>query len=688
MNRELNENKGLAVSPGAGRVRFGPFELDTGTFELRRDDRPVRLHGQPARLLALLVGRAGRIVAREEIQTALWTDGTFVDFDQGINQCVRQIRAALGDPADTPRYVETIPRLGYRFVAPVSADVAVVPAAPPAPRGQVVGSPTTPISMPAPAAAGHGAPPPARIAADEAPAEPARPAASLPRRAGWLGVAALGVAIVLALLALRQQTSGAAGPGSIRITPDKWPILAVLPVQNLAGDPERDYLAGAMTEELIARLGRRYSGRIGVIARTSAMSYKTTDKGIDRIARELGADYLLEGSVQPEGSRLRVTAQLIRASDQVHVWAATYDRETGALLDVQEEVAEKIAQALALNLLSPEEAAGSAAATSAGVYDLYLKARHLIRQGGENSMRQGEEMLRQVLAIDAGFAPAYAAFSVVESSRRLPRTETTPKAKEWLHKALALDESLAEAHLRLANHLFYFDYDFAAARAEFERAIAINPAYAEAYHNFAAWYSIRGQHDEALRLVGTAARLDPLHPMVTADIGWYAYFARRWDEAIEGSRRTLQAKPDFYWAHRCIVLSCMLKGDIACAARQAREHAAREKIDPEALRRMEAADDRPALDLYLDWDLRKLQASVKERGMSHTDVAMTHLARGENDLALEALERGYRERWGWSIPFLTVEPLADPLRGDARFQRLLERVELAASGKSQPTGIR
>ena len=306
-------------------LRFGNFELDAEREELRKRGALIKLQAQPFKVLAFLAGRPGELIAREEIQRCVWGEETFVDFDQGINTCVRQIRLVLGDSASSPRFVETVPRRGYRFLAPVEAQTAD-------------GGPT---------AGGRDAGP--RRSAIQR-----RRAWALSAGAVLLAAAAL---VVGALVMKREATRSPAAPptvASARSAEEREPaepvLVVVLPFHNFSASPAEDYLADGMTEELITEIARRYGGRLGVVARTSAMKYKDTRKGIGEIAAELGAGYLVEGSVRRVGERIRVTAQLIRAADEGHLWAGNYDRDLADILKLQAEVSDKIGQALALAL--------------------------------------------------------------------------------------------------------------------------------------------------------------------------------------------------------------------------------------------------------------------------------------------------------------------------------------------------
>jgi TolB-like protein/DNA-binding winged helix-turn-helix (wHTH) protein/Tfp pilus assembly protein PilF len=599
------------------RFRFGAFELDAERLELRRSGLLVRLQAQPARLLGLLVERAGETVSREEIQRHLWPEGTHVEFDQGINACIKQIRIALGDSAESPRFVLTQPREGYRFLASRERIED---------RDEAGGPPS-----------GRGG----RLLASGA--------------AGLLVVAVAAVALVG-----RRPSEGTSDPPR--------PVLAVLPFEHFGSErPEGLDFADALTEELIAQLGRQYGARLAVIARTSVMKYRGRDEGIAEIARALRADYVLEGSVRRVEDRVRVVAQLIRTDDESHVWSSAFQRETDDLLQLQVELGETISRGLALNLVPDAETSG---ATRPEVYEVYLRGRQLTESG---PLSEAVALLERAVRLDPAFARAWVALAQAHrGSMHDPRALAS--ARTALSRALALDDELPEAHFALGMIRFYRDYDPEGARRAFERALELNPGYAEAHHGIAACYAVSGRHDEALGAVMRARRLDPLSSIVNSDVGWYYYFARRYDEAIEHSLHTLALAPDFYWARLCIQLAYLQRPDWQRAMEHARREAEAAHAPAELIERLSAHDREVAVPAYWRWQLERLQ-QVRDPQYAGLDrLVHVHMALGETDLALQALEAAVEERRGWVPPFLSVDPLFDRLHGDPRFERLLSRI--------------
>jgi len=604
----------MAGSP-PNLLRFGVFELDVGAGELRKSGSLVHLQGQPLALLALLAGRAGQVVSREEIQAAVWGPDVHVDFEQGINACIRQVRAALDDQAESPRFVQTLPRRGYRFVAPV-----------------------------------------------EAPSIATRQEQSRLIWALGLGVAVLAVLAVLA----------AARPGPSRTgTPAHPPVLVVLPFVDLTPDGSGDLLADGMTEELIAQVGRRFGPRLPVIARTTAMTFKGRRVDVAELGRTLDADVALEGSVRRDGARVRVTAQLVRTADREHLWAAHYDRSTPGLIALQAEVADGIARALGLRLLPGQELPGMAA-TSEEAYGVTLAARAALT-GDPPDPARARAGFERALALDPAFAPAWLGYGQA-CLASAPNGEGAGRAREAFRKALALDDGLAAAHLALANLQLYVDWDLEGAGREFRRALELEPASAEVHHDMAAWWSVQGEHGEAIASVRRALRLDPLSPAVLSDVGWYAYFARRYDEAVEGSRRTLEVAPRDYWARRCLLLVASLRHDPAGVRAMARQIAVEAKEEGAALLPELGPDADAAARAFWRWDLERKERRAALGRVPFTEVAANWMVLGERDRALKALETATRRRTGWSLAFLGVDPLYDGLRSDPRFRELLEGI--------------
>src|SRR2546429_412815 len=493
---------GIIISEGEHTLlRFGVFDVDPESGELRKAGVDINLPPQPAKVLVLLATRAGQLITREELRQQIWGKETFVDFEHGLNSCIKQIRAALDDHPESPRYIETRPRRGYRFIAPVQevSAHAVTPGAP------SEGLPTTALRI-------------------------------RPRR---YSIAI--VALVLALFATGYFARFASPRHAV--SPGDKIMLAVLPFENLTGDPRQEYLSDGLTEEMITQLGRMHPERLGVIARTSAMQYKNTQKGMDQIGRELGVAYVLEGSLRRAGDHVRVSAQLIQVRDQTHLWAESYERDLRDILALQNDVAQAIARQIEIKL-TPQQQARMARARSIDprVYEFYSKGRYFWNKRSEEGYRRAIQYFQQAIARDSEYAPAYAgladAYALLGSmpNVELPRSEAMPRARAAALKALELDDSLAEAHTSLAFVRMHFDWDWPGAEREFVRALQLNPGYATAHHWYAFWLIAQGRAEDALQEIRAAQRLDPLSLIINTGGGEILDYGRRPDEAIWESR--------------------------------------------------------------------------------------------------------------------------------------------------------
>jgi TolB-like protein/DNA-binding winged helix-turn-helix (wHTH) protein/tetratricopeptide (TPR) repeat protein len=651
-------------------VRFGEgYELDVQARQLRRGRHVIRLERIPLEILILLVEHKGEIVIREEIVARVWGKGLFLDTDNSIRGAVRKLRQALKDDAGSPRFIQTVTGQGYRFIAPV--------ASPPERTGTDITSPgasAVDVSEPAPVLDSDAS----SLSMDD---QERRPAGDLiasqivgrPRHARhWL---LPGGAFLLALAgfaAYRFTRSRPPSPTHPNVT-----SLAVLPLKNLSGDPAQEYFADGMTEEVIGRLSMIHGLR--VISRTSVMQFKNTKLLIPEIARTLGVDAVVEGSVIREGNRIRVHAQLIRASTDAHFWSETYDRELGDALTLESEVAESIAQRVEVTVTGEERARLVAARpVSPEVYEIYLKG--LVAKG--NSRAEVEARIAhfdEAIRKDPTFAPAYVGLAAAYRDLGTifvggaPPSETRPKVISAAQKALELDPELAEAHVLLA-YTYMSQWRWAEAEAEFRRALDLNPNDAAAHGGFSDWLLCHGRVEEALAWARRGRELDPLG---NADIEITAilFYAHRYDEAIKESRNVLAVKPDdpsilwyFGWA---LIFN----------------HQAEEAIP--LLEKAAAVTDRsPGIICTLVWayahagrrsDALRLVEELKERQQTGYVPAgaflNAYLGLGDNDEAFVWFERARQEQSN-VLKFIKVFPPFDPVRSDPRFQELIRRVGL------------
>jgi len=631
----------------SGRLRFGVFELDLHAGELRKHGLRVHLQEQPFQVLATLLEQPGEVVTRETLQKKLWPADTFVDFDHGLNKAISKIREALSDSAASPRFVETVARRGYRFLA----EVKVADAAP-------VRSPEF-ATLPRPLAEARDRP--------ELAGEPAIPKYLLSSLA-WK-ILAFVLLLLVASLSSWKLHSWSRPSLVIR-------SLAVLPLESLSNDASQDYFADGMTDELIADLGQISALR--VISRTSVMAYKHTRKPLPQIARELNVDAVVEGTVLRSGDQVRITAQLIEASADKHLWSQSYQGELRDTLALQNQVARAIADQIRINVNPQEQAAlKSVKVVNPQAYESFLKGRYFWNKRTADGLKVALAYFSQAIDEDPKYAQAYSGLADTYSllgdwqyAVMTPR-EALPKAKAAAIKALELDSTLGEAHNSLAFCLDGFDWDFDSAGKEFRRAIELNPGYATAHHWYAWHLSLLGRYDEAIVEMREAENLDPLSLIINADLAELLVLAHSYDESIRQSRKTIEMDPNFALAHNQLAQAYLQKhmNDEALAELQKAEQLSGGGPTIMAnLARAYAASGKRSEALKLLSDLKKRSNSIYSHG---SEIAVIYAALGDTDQAMNWLEKGYEERFN---PGVLLRPGFDPLRSDPRFQDLVRRI--------------
>src|SRR5438552_15017001 len=522
------------ASPAQSRpqYQFGVYTVDLQACELRKLGSRIVLQERPFQLLLALLQRPGDVVTREELRQQLWPDGTFVDFDHNISSAVNKLRTALSDSAKHPSYVETVGRHGYRFIGDVKQVAATVPAA-----------------RPLPSAVGEAAVP-------------------FPSKRGLIPRWALlltALIFVSALAAyLRWSNSRPPAPAAGRV------MLAVLPFENLTGDTSQEYFSDGLTEEMITQLGRLDPERLGVIGRASVNSYKTHQKPLDQVGRELGVQYVLEGSVQRESGNVRVTAQLVQVKDQTQIWARQYDRQLKNLLALQGEITGEIASQID-PILDSSQRAGKVSRPetsrdSYDAYDLYLRGRYEWNKRTADGFAQAIAYFKQAIAKDPSNAHAYAGladtYALMSTYNLDPPKELMPKAREAALRALHIDEKLAEAHTSLGLIAEFYDWDFPTAEKEFRRAIELDPNYPTGHHWYAEFLAYQGKFPQAFAESERARQLDPLSLIITTDYGAILSYSRQYDRAIEVFEGVLATDPSFSRAHM-VVSAYVQKGEFA-----------------------------------------------------------------------------------------------------------------------------
>jgi TolB-like protein/DNA-binding winged helix-turn-helix (wHTH) protein/Flp pilus assembly protein TadD len=619
--------------------QFGQFELDLRGYELKRGGQPLRLEKIPMELLIFLVEHHGELVTREQIIERLWGKQVFLDTEQGINTAIRKIRQALQDEAEKPQFLETVVGKGYRFVSNVKTKARE--------------SPPSREDLPPP------------------PGSQATP--SRPRRLWLFGTVTVLVVSGAVLLAVWLRISKATKPG---IT-TSFHSIAVLPLENLSGDPSQEYFADGITDALITQLAKLHGLR--VISRTSIMQYKSLRKPLPDIARDLSVDAVVEGSVSRAGNRVRVTAQLVDAHADRHLWAEEYERDLCDVLSLQSELARDIAEQVRANLSSEEQLLMARVGTvEPAAYESYLRGRSFWNQRTPVGLKQSIIHFQHAIELDPRYAEAYSgladAYTALGYTSYWVPKDSFPKARELANKALQIDPGLAEARASLAYVKLYYDWDWRGGEEEFQRAIAVNPNYATAHHWYSVLLTARGRHEEALSEIDRAHELDPLSVPINTDIGFELYYARRYDEAITQLRSVLQTSPKFPLAHLWLGRAYEQKG-----------------MYPEAIAEFEQAGtalkDWPVIiaaagHAFARWGhksdataaLRRMNELTKEEYVTPYGVALIFAGLNDKEQAIKWLQNAYEDRSHWLV-WLNSDPRFDNVRSDPRFQELLLRMK-------------
>jgi TolB-like protein/DNA-binding winged helix-turn-helix (wHTH) protein/Tfp pilus assembly protein PilF len=621
-------------------ARFEGFELDSRSGELRFKGEKIPLQEKPLRILQRLVDRPGDVVTRDDLRQALWSADTFVDFDGGLNTAVNKLRTALGDSAAQPRFIETVGRRGYRFLARVETD-------PPGASG-----PDRPGEQPAVAPAG--------IAAG-----PARRA----RLMALVGGAAALAASVLAWQAWHSRSR--ADAPVIR-------SIAVLPLTNVSEKAEEEYFADGMTDALITDLAAVRSLR--VISRQSVMRYKKSQKSLAEIGRELSVEALIEGTVLKSGDRVRVTAQLVHAQTDRHLWARSYERDIGDVVALQGELARAIVHEVRAEVASREQnpAATRRGASTPEAYDLYLRGRYFFNRRGMTNdeefvegLKKALGYLEQAIAKDPDFAQAHGAlaeaYSLAGFKGVLPRAEVEPRVTAAIHHALALDPNLVEGHTALAGLLAFAQWDWVGGEREYTRALEIDPTYSNARMFYGFYLEAMGRYDEYLDHARRGLDVDPFNLLLNTAVAAALADLRRYDEAVAQYRRTLDLEPQFHLARNNLARLYSRMGRHEEAIEEAEKTGSRIGL-AEVYALAGRRDEARRL-------LREFKALTADRYVSPLEVASVHVALGEKEQALAYLQGAFRAR-RTALSHLKVEPGLESLRSDPLFADLVRRMNL------------
>lgn len=638
------------MSTSAWRIlRFGTFEADMRAGELRKQGLKVRLQDQPFQILVMLLEQPGELVTRQEIHQKLWPADTFVDFDHGLNNAINRLREALGDSAATPWFIETVPKKGYRFIGQVTGDE------PPA-EAEYQPAEGTPLAKPVPI--------PGNIE-EESKARPRFLVTIL------VGCFALALALVAFLGWRRIRAGPPPGLGYV--------MLAVLPFQNLSGDPSQDYFSDGLTEEMIAQLGALSPDQLGVIARTTTMTYKHSSKSVQQIGSELGVGYVLESSVRRDGDQVRISVQLIRVHDQVHLWTHSYDRHISHSIELQEEVAQAVAEQIEVKLSPAYRGRTNSHPLDAEANEAYLRGRYFWNQFTPEGYRKAITYFEKAIERDPNFAEAYSGladsyhFLVVTDS--MPTSDGNPKGLEAARRAVSLGGNLAESHASLAVALGRSEWNWFDAENELKRAIALNPSYSMAHRIYAAHLGTVGRHHEAWQQINEAMRLDPLSLPNNAEVVRTLYYARNYDLAVEQGQKAMQLDPNYartqFWLGRVYSQKGMHREAIAASEKLLAAMPDSTLGLTEMAYSLAVAGRRT--------EARQILRRLEERSMTAFvpayNLAVIHIALNDEETAMRYMQQAYENR-DWAMVVLAVEPRLDPLRRDARFQEILAKLNL------------
>jgi TolB-like protein/DNA-binding winged helix-turn-helix (wHTH) protein/Flp pilus assembly protein TadD len=632
--------------PTSRTIQFENFEFDFRSSELREHGRKVKVQGQPVQILAILLEQPGQLVTREELKNKLWPGDTFVDFEHSLNAAVKRLRQALHDSAENPRFVETLARRGYRFIAEVAGgrlnihESSIQDVLTSNDRAQTEASEMTAVVK------------------------------RLPLPLAWVisGLVLLVISTVVVAWILRSRNVP-----SLTIR-----SLAVLPLESLSSDPSQEYFADGMTDELISDLGQISALR--VISRTSMMQYKGVRKPLPQIARELNVDAVVEGTVLRSGDQVRITAQLIQARDDRHLWSHSYEGELRDALALQNKVASAIAQQIQVNLKPMEQVAlKKEKAVNPEAHEAYLKGRYFWNKRTDDGLRKAIDYFNQAIEKDPTYAPAYtgladsyALLGDWEYGGMAPK-EAFPRAEEAATKALQLDDTLSEAHTSLAFCRDLYDWNWDSAEGEFKQAIELNPGYATAHHWYSWHLAVLGRKDEAIAEMRKAAALDPLSLIISADLAEVLLVARQFEQSIQQSLSTIALDPNFAVAHYQLGQAYVQNQKYTDAIKEfqrAIELSGAVTTFASNLAYVYALAGRKGEAVKILNDQKN-----RDHGFSNSaEIALIYVGLGNNDQAMTWLERAYEERFN---PSILARPSFDPLRSDKRFQDLMHRIGLS-----------
>jgi TolB-like protein/DNA-binding winged helix-turn-helix (wHTH) protein/tetratricopeptide (TPR) repeat protein len=631
------------VSPSQmGSIRFGVYEVDFRAGELRKQGVKIKLQDQPFHVLLILLEKPGEIVTREELRKRIWPSDTFVDFDGGVNNAVKRLREALSDRAETPRYIETLPRRGYRFIAPIN--------------GSAPSTPSTTVD-------GHATP------HCDADSQPARQSL---RPDILIGVGCATLLLVILMFTSNKWRHGLWDKSAVT----QIESIAVLPLDNLSHDLQQDYLSDGMTDELINELGQIKTLR--VVSRTSVMQFKGSHRPLSEIATILKVDAVVEGAVLRSGGQVRITAELVDAKSDKQLWAHTFEGKADDLLALQSHVANAVAQQVHVTI-SPDEYAriANVRPVKPEAHDAYLKGVFFWRTSrNPEDWKKALAFFELAVQKDPTYAQAYAGLAGVYDSLTdvsVPAMVARIKVREAAEKALELDDSLAEAHLAMgAAH--DADWNWPAADIELKRAIELNPSSAWAHFWYGSDLIDLGHADAGVAEIRKAVDLDPLSTSLRTTLAWRLYFVRQYDESLAEARHVLEVDPKSSFAHAVCGSDYEQQGKYDEAMAEWRASLTLDGDSQLAARITEAYEQSGYGGALQVW-LKALLEKSRHEYMSPLRIAELYAFLGQKDEAFIWLEKAFQEHTG-DLMKLNSYPMWDSLRSDGRFKDLVRRVGL------------
>lgn len=674
--------------------RFGLFELDAEGGELRRDGLLRPLQEQPLALLLLLLRRRGEVVSREEIRQALWPPDVHLEIANSLNAAVSRLRSALGDTAGQPRFVATVPRRGYRFIAPVAVIRGTDAAA--ATESGHISEQVSPLTGTA--------------EVSKAPSRPSR---------GLAVSAALLLLVLFVLLGVWRSRSTVPSPSSAsqptasgvvstsastsaaarpfdpaqdgQVGAAEAMRLAVLPLATFSSDSDQDFIADGLTEELIGRLGTLHPERLAVIARTSVMPYKGSQVGVQQIAEQLDVDYLLEGSLRRQQDAVWITLRLIRVADQTQLWQRQFERRLGDLIELQRTISQDVAASLALELLEGSQTVGPdgrgdrqpgsrGTASSAEAYELFLRGQYLLNQRTRHSIEKAlasferaAELDPELVAAQVGIAQAWILAGVFDAALPLRAKD---EAMQAIDRVLELEPGNSAGLLARAVVRFVFEWRWREAEADFLAVLERSPNLAEAHQVYSSLLLSQGRYEEALDRLADALTLDPMSLVLRTDQCWYLFHARRFEAAAERCRQTLEMDPQYMHAQDNLKWILIRAGKEPQAIEAFLRLLELEGEDESALQHFRRVAEEDGLQGMLDETIRyrALRAEEDPDAVVPYDQALDAAAAGRKDLAIEWLRKSLARR-ETDLAFLGVDPRFDSLRSDTRFRQLLRQIQ-------------